>query len=102
MTVAATLRFSQEDIASFCRRNKIKELALFGSVLRDDVRPDSDVDVLVDFEPNAGHSLFDFVRMQEELGRLFGRKIDLVEKSGLHNPFRRYEILRTRQVIFAA
>ncbi|MDE3018763.1 MAG: nucleotidyltransferase family protein [Nitrospirota bacterium] len=102
MTVAATLRVSQEDIVSFCRRNKIKELALFGSVLRGDVRPDSDVDVLVDFEPHAGHSLFDFVRMQEELGRLFGRKIDLVEKSGLHNPFRRYEILRTRQVIFAA
>lgn len=102
MTVAAMLRISQEEIASFCRRNQIKELALFGSVLRSDVRPDSDVDVLVDFEPNAGHSLFDFVRMQEELGHLFGRKIDLVEKSGLHNPFRRYEILRTRQVIFAA
>jgi uncharacterized protein len=81
MTVTTSLRISQEDIASFCRRN---------------------VDVLVDFEPNAGHSLFDFVRMQEELGHLFGRQIDLVEKSGLHNPFRRYEILRTRQVIFAA
>lgn len=102
MALAATLHISQEDVASFCRRNQIKELALFGSVLRDDIRPDSDVDVLVDFEPNAGHSLFDFVRMQEELGRLFGRKIDLVEKSGLCNPFRRYEILRTRQVIFAA
>lgn len=102
MAVASTPCVSHEDIASFCRRNKIKELALFGSVLRGDVRPDSDVDVLVDFEPNAGHSLFDFARMQEELGHLFGRKIDLVEKSGLHNPFRRYEILRTRQVIFAA
>ncbi|TAJ32343.1 MAG: DNA polymerase subunit beta [Nitrospirae bacterium] len=102
MALATTLHISQEDIASFCRRNQIKELALFGSVLRDDIRPDSDVDVLVDFEPNAGHSLFDFVWMQEELARLFGRKIDLVEKSGLLNPFRRYEILRTRQVIFAA
>ena len=102
MTVKDKLSISQEEIASFCRRNRIKELALFGSVLRDDFRQDSDVDVLVDFEPNAGHSLFDFVGMQEELSNLLGRQIDLIEKSGLHNPFRRYEILRTRQVIFAS
>ena len=102
MTVKEKFSISQEEIALFCRRNRIKELAFFGSVLRDDFRQDSDIDALVDFEPNAGHSLFDFVRMQEELSNLLGRKIDLVEKSGLHNPFRRYEILRTRQVIFAS
>lgn len=102
MAVQEKVSIPKEEIASFCRQNRIKELALFGSVLRDDCRPNSDVDVLVDFEPNAEHSLFDFVRMEEELSRLFGRKVDLVEKSGLHNPFRRYEILRTRQVIFAS
>ncbi|MBI5777460.1 MAG: nucleotidyltransferase family protein [Nitrospirae bacterium] len=102
MAVQEKVSIPKEEIASFCRQNRIKELALFGSVLRDGFRQDSDVDVLVDFELNAGHSLFDFIRMQEELSRLFGRKVDLVEKTGLHNPFRRYEILRTRQVIFAS
>ncbi|MSR24107.1 MAG: DNA polymerase subunit beta [Nitrospiraceae bacterium] len=102
MAVQEKVSIPKEEIASFCRRNRIKELALFGSVLRNDFRQGSDVDVLVDFEPNAGHSLFDFVRMQEELSNLLERKIDLVEKSGLHNPFRRYDILRTRQVIFAS
>lgn len=102
MTAETRLGIRKEDIASFCRRHRIKELSLFGSVLRDDFRPDSDVDMLVDFEPDAGHSLFDFVQMEEDLGRLLGRKVDLVEKPGLQNPFRRYEILRTRQVIFAS
>ena len=102
MTVNGKISASPEEISVFCRRNRIREMAFFGSVLRDDFRPDSDVDVLVDFESNAGHSLFDFVRMEDELSRLFGRKVDLVEKHGLHNPFRRHEILRTRQVIFAA
>jgi predicted nucleotidyltransferase len=88
-------------VAEFCRRYRIRELSLFGSVLRDDFRADSDVDVLVDFEPDAPHSLFDLARMEEELSALLGRKVDLVERPGLRNPFRRYEILRTRQVIFA-
>lgn len=91
----------KDKVASFCRKWKITELALFGSVLRDDFRPDSDVDVLVTFGREAGHSLFDIVDMQEELSALLGRKVDLVEKQGLRNPFRRHEILRTHQVIFA-
>jgi len=91
----------KERIAEFCRKWKITELALFGSVLREDFRSDSDVDVLVTFATEAHHSLFDLVDMQEELSRLLGRKADLVEKQGLRNPFRRYEILRSHQVIFA-
>lgn len=102
MTVEAKLGIQKQDIASFCRRHGIRELAFFGSVLRDDFRPDSDVDVLVDFDVQATPSLFDFVEIEEELSRLVGRSIDLVGKSGLRNPFRRHEILRTRQVIFAA
>jgi predicted nucleotidyltransferase len=89
-------------IAEFCRRWKITELALFGSVLRDDFRPDSDVDVLVTFAPDAPWSLYEWADMMDELKAIFGREVDLVEKDGLRNPFRRHAILSTRQVIYAA
>ena len=92
----------RERIAEFCRKWRITEFALFGSVLREDFGPHSDVDVLVSFEPEAPWSLFDLVDMIEELKRLFGRDVDLVEKEGLRNPFRRHAILTTKQVIYAA
>ncbi len=92
----------RSQIADFCRRWKVTEFALFGSVLREDLRPDSDIDVLVTFEPTAGWDLFDLVDMEEELRTIFGREVDVVERAGLRNPFRRHEILRTRQVIYAA
>jgi predicted nucleotidyltransferase len=101
MSLKLQINTQTAKVAEFCRRYRIRELSLFGSVLRDDFRPDSDVDVLVDFEPDAQHSLFDLVRLEEELSALLGRKVDLIEKSGLRNPFRRHEILRTRRVIFA-
>jgi predicted nucleotidyltransferase len=89
-------------IGDFCRRWRVTELALFGSVIREDFRPDSDVDVLVSFEPDAPWSLWDLSRMREELEEIFGRGVDLVEKKGLRNPFFRYAILTTRQVVYAA
>ncbi len=89
-------------ITDFCLRWKIREMSLFGSVLRDDFRPDSDVDVLVSFEPTAGWDLFDLVEMKDELSRILGRDVDLREEAGLRNPFRRHSILTTRQVIYAA
>lgn len=89
-------------IEDFCRRNHIREFALFGSVLRDDFHPGSDIDVLVTFADDAKYDLFDFVDMQEELTALFGRNVDMVEKKGLKNPFRRYEILKTKEVVYAA
>lgn len=89
-------------IVEFCRRHKVVEFALFGSVLRDDFGPDSDIDILVSFAPEAGWSLLDFVGMQHELEEMLGRKVDLVERAGLRNPFRRHEILRNLQVIYAA
>jgi predicted nucleotidyltransferase len=92
---------TKKKIAEFCQRWKITEFALFGSVLRNDFRPDSDVDVLVSFAPDAEWNLFDLVKMQEELETLFQRQVDLVEKAGLRNPFRRHEILQTCQVIYA-
>ena len=92
----------KDKIEEFCRRWKITEFALFGSVLRDDFRPDSDIDVLVTFERGAGHTLFDLVYMENELKDMFGRHVDLVERGGLRNPFRRREILRTMEVIYAS
>lgn len=100
MRTQVQIDIPREKIAEFCRRRHIRKLSLFGSVLRDDFRPDSDVDVLVEFAPEARHSLFDFVHIQNELGTLFGHQVDLVDRAGLRNPFRRYEILRTQQVIF--
>lgn len=89
-------------LAAFCRKWRIEELSLFGSVLREDFSPESDVDVLVAFAPDAQLSLFDFVEMQDELSEIFGRKVDLVSRGGLRNPFRRHEILNTRQIVYAA
>ena len=96
------LNVPQDEIDAFCRRWSVAELAVFGSVLREDFRPDSDVDVLVSFEPDARWSLFDFVTMQDELEALFGRPVDLVEKEGLRNPFRRHAILSSQEVLYEA
>ena len=92
----------RNEIAAFCRKWQVAELALFGSVLRDDFGPQSDVDVLVTFAPSAPWSLFDWVDIIDDLKAIFGRDVDLVEKEGLCNPFRRYAILTSRQVIYAA
>ncbi len=91
----------REEIAAFCRRWKVKELAIFGSAVRDDFRPDSDVDVLVVFQENAEWSLFDLLSAEEELKLIFGRDVDLVEKKAIQNPFRRHHILNHREVIYA-
>jgi uncharacterized protein len=91
-----------EKIAEFCRKWKVQRLSLFGSVLREDFGPDSDVDVLVSFEPDSTWDLLDLVDMRDELVALFGREVDLVEEEGLRNPFRRSNILSTRQVVYAA
>jgi len=91
-----------ERIAEFCRKWRVKELAVFGSALREDFGPDSDVDVLVELRPNHGLSLYDWVDMIEELQEIFGRRVELVAKGGLKNPFRRREILRTAEVVYGS
>lgn len=75
-------------LAQFCRTHGIAELALFGSVLRNDFREDSDVDVLVEFIPSHHVSLMDHVRMQREMETWFGRKVDLVSKGALRGRIR--------------
>lgn len=89
-------------IAAFCREWKVTELAVFGSALRQDFGPDSDVDVLVSFAPDAAWSYWDWPAMTDQLEKIFGRPVDLVEKAALRNPFRRHEILNSRRVIYAA
>lgn len=93
---------SMGQIEVFCAKWKIKEFSLFGSVLRADFQPDSDVDVLVSFEPGAPWSMWDLVEVQLELSAILGRQVDLVEKEGLRNPFRRHGILKTCRVLYAA
>ncbi len=100
--VALAIEIDRERIADFCRRWKITEFSFFGSVLRGDFSRESDVDVLVSFAPDSHWSLFDLMDMEDELAELFGRKVDLVSRNGLRNPFRRHEILRTRQVMYVA
>jgi len=95
-------RLDQDALAAFCRKWRIRELSLFGSALREDFGPESDLDFLVSFEPDAGWDLFDLITMKDELESHFGRRVDLVEKEALRNPWRKYEILRTREVVYAA
>jgi len=92
----------QKKIEEFCLRWKISEMALFGSVLSDEFRSESDIDVLVSFKADAGWGLFDFVDMIDDLKAIFGRKVDLVEKDSLRNPFRKHAILSSNEVIYAA
>lgn len=99
------IEFDREALAALCRRHHIKRLAFFGSVLRDDFGPDSDVDFLVTFAPNADWTLLDLVRMEHELEDLLGREVDLVEKSSVeasHNPLRRRHVLATARVLHGA
>ena len=81
--ITLPIQLPKVQINKFCDRWKIQELALFGSVLRDDFRPDSDIDVLVTFRLNADWSLFDHVKMQQELGNILERKVDLVSKRAI-------------------
>jgi hypothetical protein len=99
-----TIDLPKAQLESFCDRWLVRELSLFGSVLRDDFRPDSDIDMLIAFAPQADWSLLDHVKMQQELSTMLGRDVDLVSKRAIErssNWIRRQEILSTAQVIYA-
>lgn len=103
--VVKNIEIPIDKIEDFCQRWKITEFAFFGSVLRDDFRPDSDIDVLVAFSPDARWTLFNHVDMQDELEVIFERKVDLVSKRGIErsrNYIRRKAILSSAEVIYAA
>jgi predicted nucleotidyltransferase len=90
-----------DQIGDFCRRHKVVRMALFGSVLRDDFRPDSDVDVLVEFEPTAHVSLFDIGGMTVELSAIMGRCVDLRTPEDLSKYFR-VAVMREARSLYAA
>jgi predicted nucleotidyltransferase len=89
------------DIAEFCQRNQVQELALFGSALTADFGTESDVDLLVTFQPEARVGFLTLARMQRELEELFGRKVDLVPKGGL-KPVIRNSVLASARILYAA
>ena len=93
---------SESRLAELCRKWKVTELSLFGSILRDDFGPESDVDVLVVFLADVPWSMWDLMDMREELRNLFGRTVRLVEKEALRNPFRRNEIIENHKAVCAA
>ena len=95
------LRVDSDELAEFCRRNHIRRLSLFGSVLGDDFGPGSDVDVLVDFEPGHRIGLIKMAGMEIELSRLFGRKVDLRTPQDLSRYFRD-EVVSSAEVQYAA
>lgn len=103
--IAKNIDLSIEQIQRFCDRWHITEFALFGSVLRDDFRPDSDVDVLVTFDPDLKRGLSETLQMRDELETMLGRKVDFIVKAAIErseNWLRRKNILESAQVIYAA
>ncbi len=92
-------------LRAFCQRWRVSELALFGSAVQGDFRPDSDIDMLIRFAPDARWTLLDFVQMRDELSEIFGRRVDLVTRRAVEaskNPLRRKAILESAQVIYVA
>lgn len=103
MAVEGTIRldFDVAAMEDACRRYRVRELALFGSVLRDDFTPESDVDVLVEFDPELRYGLFYLMDVQNALSAVFGRPVDLVENGCIH-PFIADDVMRRRRVIYVA
>jgi len=99
--MSAKIKIDRDKIAEFCRRNRIRKLSLFGSVLRDDFGPESDVDILVEFESSARVGFLALARASRELSEIIGRRVDLVPQGGL-KPLIREEVLAEAEVLFEA
>jgi predicted nucleotidyltransferase len=96
------IRIETGEIEAFCKKWRVRELSLFGSVLRPDFHAGSDIDVLISFEPGVVIEIDDLLDMKEELERLYGRPVDLIEREALRNPWRMREIMSTREVLYAS
>ena len=101
MNEANVFEISQEELAAVCRRFQVRELAVFGSMLREDHGPDSDVDLLVSFQPAARVTFVTLAKLQRELEALLGRKVDLVPKDGLKTVIRDH-VLAAARALYAA
>jgi predicted nucleotidyltransferase len=99
--VAPAVAIPREKVAQFCRRNRVRRLALFGSVLRDDFRADSDIDILVDFEPGARIGLLKMAGLELELSAMLGRKVDLRTPAELSAYFRD-QVVDSAEVLYVA
>jgi hypothetical protein len=95
-------QFDDNEIKRIAQLYQIKEIALFGSALRDDFNKDSDVDLLVVFEEDADYSYFDIMEIKEEFEKIFHRQVDIVEKDAIKNPYRKKTILNSARTIYAA
>jgi hypothetical protein len=103
--VTLAVNLERPELTAFCRLWKVRALAVFGSALREDFRPDSDIDLLVTFEPDANWGLLDQATMESELAALLGRKVDLVSRRGVErstNWIRRKAILDSAETVHVA
>lgn len=98
----AALDVSKSKIKAFCIKWNVQELSVFGSAVRQDFHPESDIDILVSFFPDFHIGLWEFADMRDELEALFKRRVDLLAKEALRNPFRRESILTNREILYAA
>jgi uncharacterized protein len=101
LLLASGIELPTEAIGEICRRYHVHELSVFGSAARGDMKPESDIDILVEFEPHAPIGLWEFGDLEDELARLLERKVDLVSKRGLKPRVRPY-VLRDAKVVYAA
>ncbi|HEX8324445.1 MAG TPA: nucleotidyltransferase domain-containing protein [Tepidisphaeraceae bacterium] len=102
MVANARLPMSETALADFCRTFGVAEVSLFGSILRDDFRPDSDVDVMLAFQPGYGFTFENMPQIEDALQAIFGRPVDVIEKNRIRNPLRRQSIMSSYQVLYAA
>jgi uncharacterized protein len=103
MKLQSSIEIPYNKIEAFCQKWNVRELSLFGSVLRDDFQPGSDIDILVSFDSDAKNGLFEMVNMQDELKVIFGREVDLVSRRGIEassNFIRRENILNSAEVVY--
>jgi uncharacterized protein len=91
-----------KQIEDFCRKYGVAEFSLFGSILRDDFGPESDVDVMLEFQPGHGFTFENTPDIQDDLQRIFGRSVDVIEKGRIRNPIRRQSIMSSYRVVYAA
>jgi predicted nucleotidyltransferase len=96
------IKISQADILEVVQKYSIKELSVFGSSIRNDFKPDSDIDLLIEFSDSSQISLFDLLDIEEYFEKLTKRPVDVVEPAGLKNPYRRESILKSKEILYVA
>lgn len=102
MRLTLPIDVPMEKIEAFCAKYGVEEFSLFGSVLRDDFGPESDIDVMLKFKPGYGFTFENTPDIQDDLVAIFGRAVDVIEKGKVRNPFRKHSIMNSYRVLYAA